>query len=71
MAVYHGLHQIVKYSIKYFHPKIVFCIDFNKKMFLEHQISIWQSFLKERVTLKTGVIAAEDSALPSQEYNYI
>ncbi len=36
-------------------------------MFLAHQISILYWFLKDRVTLKTGVMAAENSALPSQE----
>ncbi len=33
-----------------------------KKMFLEYQISILEWFLKNRVTLKTGVMAAEHSA---------
>ncbi len=37
-------------------------------MFLLHQISIFESwFLKDHVTLKTAVIDAENSALPSQE----
>ncbi len=36
-------------------------------MFLEHQISISEWFQKGHVTLKTGVIAAENSALTSQE----
>ncbi len=42
---------------------IVFNIGNNKKLFLEHQISILEGFLKEHVTLKTGVMAAENSAL--------
>ncbi len=33
----------------------------------EHQISILERFLKDHVTLKTGVMAAENSALQSQE----
>ncbi len=36
-------------------------------MFLEHQISIFELFLKDRVTMKPGVMAAENSALPSKE----
>ncbi len=28
-------------------------------MFLEHQISIFELFLKYHVTLKTGIVAAE------------
>ncbi len=31
-------------------------------MFLEDQIRIWEWFLKDHVTLKTGVMAAEISA---------
>ncbi len=43
---------------------MVFNIDYNKK----HQISILEWFLKDHVTLKLeAVIAAENSALPSQE----
>ncbi len=33
-------------------------------MFLEQQISILEWFLKDCVTLKTGEMAAENSALP-------
>ncbi len=33
----------------------------------EHQISMSEWFLKDHVTLKTGVLTAENSALPSQE----
>ncbi len=36
----------------------------NKEMFLEHQINILEWFLKDHVTLKTGIMAAENSALP-------
>jgi len=36
-------------------------------MFLKHQIII-ESFLNDHVTLKTGVMAAENSALSFQEY---
>ncbi len=36
-------------------------------MFLEHQISILELILKDRVTLKTGDMTAESSALPKQE----
>ncbi len=36
-------------------------------MSLEQQIIILGSFLKDRVTPKTGVMAAENSALPSTE----
>ncbi len=37
-------------------------------MFLEHQIlDIYIRFLKDHVTFKSGEMAAEDSALPSQE----
>ncbi len=36
----------------------------------EHQISILEQILKERVTLKTDVVAAENSDLPIQiNYN--
>ncbi len=58
------------------------CLNLNKKkyviastkilrfyidnMFLEHQISKMEWFLKDHVTLKTGVMAAEYSVLPSQ-----
>ncbi len=34
-----------------------------KSLFLEHQISILELFLKDHVTLKTGVMAAENSAV--------
>ncbi len=37
-------------------------------MFFEHQISILKWFLNDHVTLKPGVIAAENSAFASQEY---
>ncbi len=30
-------------------------------------ISVWEWFLKDHVTIKTGVMAAENSALKSQE----
>ncbi len=36
-------------------------------MFIEHQISILEWFLKDHVTLKREVMVAENSALPSQE----
>ncbi len=36
-------------------------------MLIEHQIIILDWFLKDYVTLKTEVMAAENSALPSQE----
>ncbi len=36
-------------------------------MFPEHQISILEWFMKDQVTLKTEVIAAENSALLPQE----
>ncbi len=36
--------------------------DFN----MDHQISILKWFMKDHVTLKTGVMAAENSDLPSQ-----
>jgi len=36
-------------------------------MFIEHQISILGRFLKDHVALKTGLMAAEKSVLPSQE----
>ncbi len=38
-----------------------------QEMFIGQQISILEYFLKDHVTLKTGVTAAENSALPSQE----
>ncbi len=38
------------------------------EMYLEHQNSILEWFLKDHVTQKTGVMAAENSALPSKEY---
>jgi len=37
-------------------------------MFLKHQISIYKLFLKVHWKLKTGVMAAKISALPSLEY---
>ncbi len=37
-------------------------------MFLEHEISIYERFLKDHVTLNTGVIAAKNSAVSSQEH---
>ncbi len=40
---------------------------FGVFMILKQQISISEWFLKNHVTLKTGVTAAENSALPSQE----
>ncbi len=40
-------------------------------MFIEDQISILEWFLKDHVTLKTGVMTAKNVALPSQENNYI
>ncbi len=44
----------------------VFNIDNTNKMFLEHQITmLW--FLTDHV-IKIEVMAAENSALPSQEY---
>jgi len=33
-------------------------------MFLEHQINILKGFLKDYATLKTGVMAVENSTLP-------
>ncbi len=33
----------------------------NKKVFLEHQISILKLFLKDHLTLKTGVMTDENS----------
>ncbi len=39
-------------------------------MFLEHQISILEWFLKDHVTLKTGEMADENSAVII-EINYI
>ncbi len=43
-----------------------FIIDNNKKCFLKF-LSTKSCFLKDHVTLKTGVMAAENSALLSQE----
>ncbi len=40
-------------------------------MFLEHQISILEWFLKDHVTLKTGVMAAENSVVVITRINYI
>ncbi len=40
---------------------------FSIEMFLEHQISICEWLLNDHVTLKTGVMAAEKSALLSLE----
>ncbi len=37
-------------------------------MFPQKQIRILEWFLKDHVALKTGVMTAENSALPSQEY---
>ncbi len=37
-------------------------------MFLDQQISILEGFLKDHVTLKTRVLAAENSALLAKEY---
>ncbi len=42
---------------------------FYKEMFLMHQISILEWFLKDHVTLKTGGMSVENSDLPSQEEN--
>ncbi len=39
-------------------------------MFFEQQISILEWFLKDHVTLKTGVMTAENSVLSSPEKNY-
>ncbi len=36
-------------------------------MFLEHKIIILEWFLMDHVTLKTAVMAAENSDFPSQE----
>ncbi len=38
-------------------------------MFLGQQVSILEWFLKDHGTLKTGEIAAENSALPTQDLN--
>ncbi len=40
----------------------------NNCQFLEEQIIILEWFLKDHVTLNTAVMAAENSALSSQEY---
>ncbi len=40
---------------------------YKKSMFLEHQISILEWFLKDHVTVRTGVMDDENSALSSQE----
>ncbi len=45
----------------------VFNSNNDKQMFLEQQIIILEWFLKDHVTLKTGVMATENSVLPSQE----
>jgi len=42
-----------------------FYIDNNKEMFLEHKISILELFLKDHVTLKTGVMTSQNSAFPN------
>ncbi len=39
-------------------------------MFPEHQISILEWFLKDHVPLKTGLLAAENSASNSAAENY-
>ncbi len=41
--------------------------DINNNMFPEHQIDLLEWYLKNHVTLKTGIMTAENSALPSQE----
>ncbi len=37
-------------------------------MFLEQQIRILERFLKDHETMKSGVMASENSVLTSQEY---
>ncbi len=39
-------------------------------MFLELQISLLEWFLKDHVTLKNVIMAAENSASSSQKYNW-
>ncbi len=51
--MYHCFPQNIKYAAV-----------FNKIFFLEQQISILEWFLKDHVTLKTGVVAADNSVLP-------
>ncbi len=46
----------------------VFNIDTNKKCFFDCQSNILEWFLKDYVTLKNGVMAAKNSALPLEEY---
>ncbi len=60
------------YSIKYPEKGIIistimltgFSIDNNNKCYLEHQINLLKSFLKDHMTLKTGLMVVESSALP-------
>ncbi len=40
-------------------------------MFLEHQIIILESFSRDNMTLKTGVITAKKFSCPITEINYI
>ncbi len=40
-------------------------------MFLKQQLWILELFLKDHVTLKTAVMAFDNSTFPSQEYIYI
>ncbi len=40
-------------------------------MFLEQQISILQRFLKDHVTLKTGVMMLKNSAFPYDQINEV
>ncbi len=49
--LYHNFHEIIKQHIT------------DKKK----QINILQCFLKDHETFKSGVMAAENSALPSQK----
>ncbi len=54
-------HLILYLSVCIYVCVYVYIFFFFKEMFLEHQICILQWFLKDHVTLKIEVMAAENS----------
>ncbi len=55
------------FSTKILSSTTVFNIDNNKKYFLSIKLAYYIVFLKDLMTLKTGVMAADNSALLSQK----
>ncbi len=62
-----SLKKSIMFSTKILSSTTVFNIDNNLKYFLSIKLAYYIVFLKDLMTLKTGVMAADNSALLSQK----